>query len=57
MASFLKQKLRDVVTKYFISSTLGPDHILWNYLKTILSNDVYLTYLTNIANTCILVEH
>jgi len=37
--------------------SLGPDHILWNYIKSILLDDTYLEHMTNITNACIYIEH
>ena len=34
-------------------STPGPDKLLWNHLKTILIDNVYITNIIKIANTCI----
>ena len=54
--SFLKQEFKDAIAKCLSSSTPGPDHISWRYLKSLIANDKCLLKITQIANACIDLE-
>ena len=54
---FLKLRLLILLKKYSSSSTPGPDHISWNYLKILVNNSRYITNFVNIANSCINLGH
>jgi len=53
----LKEKFRWALIKCNNSSVPGPDKLTWQYLKTILKQDVCLSYIINIADVCIDLEH
>jgi len=55
--TFSKQEFRDTIAKCSSSSSPGPDHISWRYLKAIFSNNHCLEKLINIANAYIILEH
>ena len=38
-------------------SALGPDHITWQYLKHILSNNTYAVSILSLANAYLLLHH
>ena len=38
-------------------SAPGPDHITWQYLKHILSNNTYTIDILSLANACLLLYH
>ena len=46
-------EFEDAINKYSSFSTLGPDHISWNYFKGIVDNAKCITNIINIANFCI----
>ena len=52
-SSFLREEIRNTIKKYNNSSTLGPNHVSWRYLKIILDKNKCLSSTVNIANTCI----
>ena len=51
---FSYTELKDIINEYSSLSTLGPDHVLWTYLKEILNNDKYCS---NIVNTYINISY
>ena len=54
---FSKEEFRQALTKYNNSSAPGSDKLMWRYLKIILKQDVCLSHIINIANTCINLGH
>jgi len=52
-ALFSKEEFRSVISNCNNSSTPGLDKLSWNYLKTVLKHDKYLTNIINIANASI----
>ena len=54
---FSSQEFRDAIAKCSSSSTLGPDHVLWRYLKALISHNTCLERLVHIANACIILEY
>ena len=54
---FSKVEFIDAISKYNNLSTLGPNHISWSYLKTIIKNDKYIINFVKIANSCIDLSH
>jgi len=54
---FSKQELIDMIAKCSSSSTLGPDHVSWRYLKALISHNTCLKRLVHIANACITLEY
>ena len=55
--SFSKEEFRQALTKCNNSSVSGPDKLTWRHLKIILKQDVCLSHIINIANTCINLGH
>ena len=51
--SFLEEEFTNTIVKCNISSTPGPDKLVWRYLKHILKNKLCLKNIINITNTCI----
>jgi len=51
--SFSKEEFRSTIANYNNFSTPGLDKLLWSHLKVILKDDVCLSIIINIANTCI----
>jgi len=51
--SLFKEELQEATAKCKSSSFPGPDHITWCTLKFVLKDDICLTYVTQLANTCI----
>ena len=35
----------------------GPDHITWHYLKSILADNIYVSGIISLANSCITLRH
>ena len=54
---FSKEEFKQALTKCNNSSALGSDKLTWRHFKIILKQDVCLSYIINIANTCINLEH
>ena len=54
---FSKEEFRQTINKCNNLSTLGPNKLLWHYLKFILKQDNCLSNIINIANACINLEH
>ena len=54
---FSSQEFRDTIAKCSSSSTPGPDHVSWRYLKALISHNTCLDRLVHIANTCIILEY
>ena len=54
---FSSQEFRDAIAKYSLSSTPGPDHILWRHLKALISYNTCLEKLVHIANIYITLEY
>ena len=50
---FSKNKFKSAISKYSDSLALGPDKLSWRHLKIILQNEVCLTNIINIADSCI----
>ena len=48
----MAQEFQDALRKCNNSSTPGPNHVLWKYLKGILTHDKCMTKILNIADTC-----
>ena len=55
--SFSKAEFTDAISKYNNSSTPGPNHISWSYLKIIIKNNKYIMNFVNIANSYINLSH
>ena len=54
---FSKEEFRQALVKCNNSSAPGPDKLTWRYLKIILNQDSCLSYIVNIADVCINLEH
>ena len=54
---FSKNKFRQAINKCNNSLAPGPNKLMWYHLKTILKQDVCLTNIINIADTCINLRH
>ena len=54
---FSKEEFRQALIKCNNSLALGPNKLMWRYLKVILKQDVYLSHIINIADTCINLGH
>jgi len=54
---FSKDKFRQAINKCNNLSALGSDKLTWRHFKTILEQDVCLTNIINIADTCINLEY
>jgi len=48
-----KVEFTNIIEKCNSMSTLGSDHVSWNYLKILMTDNKYITNLVNIANDCI----
>ena len=49
---FLRQELQDAIAKCSLFSSPRPDHIFWWHLKSLISDNICLEKVLNIANTC-----
>ena len=56
-APFSKEEFQQALIKCNNSSALGPDKLMWQYLKTILKQDTCLAQIINIMNICINLEY
>ena len=54
---FSKEEFRQALIKCNNSSVPGSNKLMWRYLKVILKQDVCLSHIINIADTCINLEH
>jgi len=54
---FSKDKFRQAINKCNNLSASGPNKLTWCHLKTILKQDICLTNIINIADTCINLGH
>jgi len=51
------EELREAIAKCSNSSAPGPDHISWCTLKLLVKDQVCLSHITHLANTCINLSH
>ena len=54
---FSNKELISAINRCSNLSTLGPDRVLWKYLKVVVKNFRCLKNIINIANICIDLEH
>ena len=50
---FLEEEFTSTMAKCNILSTLGPNKLVWRYLKHIIKNKLCLKNIINITNTCL----
>lgn len=50
---FFKVEFTNIIEKCNSMSTLRSDHVSWNYLKILMTDNKYITKFVNIANDCI----